>query len=226
MSIQDSLHELIRKNRVDSVLLVRAARPLYDQWTIRKWHRDGEPAPPPYAIKRKLLRDFARRFGLRIFVETGTFYGDTSFALRNCFDRLFSIELDHALFERAAQRLRRYKQISLLEGDSGQLIPRILAEIGEPALFWLDAHYSGGITAHGSLGSPILSELDRIFSHSVPNHVILIDDARDFTGQDGYPTVAELREAVLARRPDLAMEVRHDIIRIHQRACGQQTAFA
>jgi hypothetical protein len=226
MSIQDTLHGLMRKNRIDDGLLVRAARPLYDQWAIRNWHRNGEPAPPPYAIKRNILRDFARQFGLRIFVETGTFYGDTSFALRNCFDRLFSIELDHTLFERASQRLRRYKQITVLEGDSGQLIPSVLAEIGEPVLFWLDAHYSGGITAHGSLGSPISRELDTIFSHSVPNHVILIDDARDFTGQDGYPTVRELRESMLARRPDLNMEVRHDIIRIHQRDRGQQTSFA
>jgi hypothetical protein len=226
MSIQDSLHGLMRNNRIDDTLLVRAARPLYDQWTIRKWHRNGEPVPPPYAMKRSILRDFARRFGLRIFVETGTFYGDTSFALRNCFDRLFSIELDHTLFNRASQRLGRYKQITLLEGDSGQLIRRVLAEIGEPVLFWLDAHYSGGVTAHGSLGSPISQELDTIFSHSVRDHVILIDDARDFTGQDGYPTVPELREAVLARRPDLDMEVRHDIIRIHQRDRGMQTSVA
>jgi hypothetical protein len=217
MNIQDSLHRLMRENRNDDSLLVRAARPLYDQWAIRKWRSNGEPAPPPYAIKRKALRDFAQRFGLRTFIETGTFYGDTSFALRNSFDRIFSIELDHALFERASRRLERYQQIILLEGDSGELIPKVMAQISEPALFWLDAHYSGGITAHGSIGSPISRELDTIFSHSVQNHVILIDDARDFTGQDGYPTVPELRESVSARRPDLIMEVRHDIIRIHQR---------
>jgi hypothetical protein len=225
MSIQDSLHGLMRQNRIDDTLLARAARPLYDQWMIRRWHRKGEPAPPPYAIKRNILRDFARRFGLRIFVETGTFYGDTSFALRNCFDRLFSIELDHNLFERASQRLRRYKQITCLEGDSGKLIPRVLAEINQPVLFWLDAHYSAGVTARGSIDTPISSELDTICAHSVRNHVILIDDAREFVGKDGYPTVPALRESVLAQRPDFTVEVRHDIIRIQQRDSGQETSL-
>jgi hypothetical protein len=66
----------------------------------------------------------------------------------------------------------------------------------------------------GELDSPIFAELDVIMTHAIQNHVILIDDARDFTGKGGYPTVPQLREYLMEKRPNFNMEVRHDIIRI------------
>jgi hypothetical protein len=213
-SIRKTLNRLMRSNYMDDMMPMRAARCFYDWWAIRSWRRRGEQAPPPYAIKRHTLREYARRFGLRILVETGTFYGDTSFALRNNFQRIVSIELDQALYERAKERLQPYKQITVLQGDSGKVIARVMGEISEPVLFWLDAHYSGGITARGEVDSPIFAELDVILTHSIKNHVILIDDARDFTGKGGYPTVPRLREYLLGKRRNLEMEVRHDVIRI------------
>jgi hypothetical protein len=213
-SIRTTLNELMRNNRMDDTAPIRAARFFYDRWAVRSWRRRGEPAPPPYALKRRTLREYAGRFGLRMLVETGTFYGDTSFTLRNDFERIVSIELNYDLYERAKERLRPYKQIMVLQGDSGNVITRVMQEVFQPVLFWLDAHYSGGITARGELDSPIFAELDVILTHPIQNHVILIDDARDFTGKGGYPTVPQLREYLIGRRPNFNMEVRHDIIRI------------
>lgn len=215
-SMRKTLNKLMRSNRLDNLIPVRAARFFYDRWAVGSWRRRGEPAPPPYALKRRTLREYARRFGLTMLVETGTFYGDTSFALRNDFDSIVSIELDRALHERAKKRLQPYKQITLLQGDSGKVIAGVMQGVSQPVLFWLDAHYSGGITARGELDSPIFAELEAILTHSIKNHVILIDDARDFTGGGGYPTVLQLREYLRERRPDFRMEVRHDVIRIHR----------
>jgi hypothetical protein len=55
----------------------------------------------------------------------------------------------------AAFRPPPYKQITVLQGDSGNVITRVMQEVFQPVLFWLDAHYSGGITARGELDSPI-----------------------------------------------------------------------
>ena len=81
-------------------------------------------------------------------------------------------------------------------------------------MFWLDAHYSSGVTARGVVDSPIAQELETIFSHPAKGHVILIDDAREFTGHGGYPTIEELYEFVLARKPGWRMLVYNDMIRI------------
>ena len=43
--------------------------------------------------RHALLIDYAERFNLRVFVETGTCSGDTVREMRGHFDRIYSIEL-------------------------------------------------------------------------------------------------------------------------------------
>jgi hypothetical protein len=78
----------------------------------------------------------------------------------------------------------------------------------------LDGHYSAGITARGDLDTPIMAELSAICDHPIDGHVILIDDARCFTGEDDYPTVDEVRDFVASRKPDHGFELALDIMRI------------
>lgn len=89
--------------------------------------------------------------------------------------------------------------------------------MNEPCLFWLDGHYSGGNTSNGEKETTIMEELKRICAHSVINYVILIDDAREFTGQDDYPTLESLRIFIKARLPCHEFEVQGDIIRIYKK---------
>ncbi len=95
------------------------------------------------------------------------------------------------LHQRARARLKRYSNVKLIQGDSAALLPDLLAGLSEPAGFWLDAHFSGGETARGDVDTPVVSELRAILGHPMRRHVILIDDARLFTGGDGYPCVDE-----------------------------------
>ena len=102
--------------------------------------------------------------------------------------------------------------ITILEGNSGELLRRAIASLTEPALFWLDGHYSGSITARGGQASPITDEIEAILAHPAGGHVVLIDDARYFNGCDGYPTIDALREKILSRAPGSRVEVADDII--------------
>ncbi len=58
-------------------------------------------------------------------------------------------------------------------------------------------------------------ELFAIFSHPIKNHVILIDDARCFIGQNDYPELDILKQYVLEKRPEFIFDVGEDIMRIH-----------
>lgn len=147
----------------------------------------------PHILKRRIIKRKAQEHNARMFVETGTLFGDMTYSQRNHFKRLFSIELDSYLFHRACRRLKRFPHITLLHGDSGQKIAEVLKEVTEPCVFWLDAHFSGGITAHGEQATPIHKEIVAILKHDIKDHVILIDDARDFNGSGGYPSSKELR---------------------------------
>ena len=186
-----------------------------DRALIETWERSGCPSPPPDAVKQRTVREYGERFGLDCLVETGTCLGAMLDAVKGCFKKIYSIELDNALFENAQTRFRTYKHIRLRQGDSGDVLPDVLREVRQPSLFWLDAHYSGGFTAKGEVETPVVKELEAVFHHAAQGHVVLIDDARCFTGEHDYPTIDELQRLVLTSWPDAAFSVEHDIVRIH-----------
>ncbi|MBX3012077.1 MAG: hypothetical protein KF832_11250 [Caldilineaceae bacterium] len=184
---------------------------------LLKWELAGKPVPVPHLVKQKTVKAYAEQFSVRTLIETGTYLGTMIEATKSSFSRIFSIELDLELYERAQKRFAHLPHIVLFQGDSSDVLPKILAQIDSPSLFWLDAHYSGGITAKGSLDTPIMSELQQIFEHSLTGHVILIDDAREFMGQDGYPALQDLTDYVLSQSPNYVVSVLDDVIRIHLR---------
>jgi hypothetical protein len=191
-------------------VLRRKAEP---RLTVRRWKQEGRPVPPPPAVKQQVLRSYAQQYGLRTFVETGTFFGDTTAALRPHVDQVLTIELSPELAGRARQRFARAPNVHILEGDSSLLLPEILAQLREPALFWLDGHYSAGITARGNEDTPVRTELRAILEHPIRKHVILIDDARDFKGGE-YPTIEEVAETVRSHSSGYNFDLRDDIIRL------------
>ena len=165
--------------------------------------------------KREFLVDLLRRHGISVFIETGTHLGQTAEAMAPHVARCVTVELDSALYEEAKRRLIDLANVEILHGDSSDVLPAILRTIHAPALFWLDAHYSGGRTAKGKLASPIESELNMIFDHPVKNHVIAIDDARDLLGVGGYPSISQLRRMIL-NRTNYSMRLRNDILWLYQ----------
>ena len=183
----------------------------------RQWLEAGKPIPVPDAVKQLTVREYAFRYGIRVFVETGTYLGDMVFATKDIFERIYSIELSNELCEQARKRFSKDKHISILLGDSGKVLPQVLSDVHEPCLFWLDAHYSEGITARGEKETPILDEIGCVLSHPMEDHIILIDDARLFTGNNDYPTLNELRELVADKFHHYIFVVEDDIIRIYSK---------
>ena len=181
---------------------------------LSRWKRKGCSVPPPHVVKEECVLSHAKRYGLRILVETGTFHGEMIETALGHFDIIYSIELDDALYAAAVKKFAGHKEVRLLHGDSGQMIGKVLAELKAPALFWLDAHYSGDGTAHGPLETPIIAEMKQVLDHPIKTHAVLIDDARFFDGGEDYPTIPETEQLVATFTPKRRFEVLHDIIRV------------
>ena len=134
--------------------------------TVLEWWESGCDPPPPNARKRQLLHETLRFHRLQVAIETGTFLGDTTAFLAERCDRVTTIELDPGLAARARDRFSHRVGVTVLEGDSGKLLEAVLAGVDEPALFWLDGHFSGvheGVqTARGEADTPLRSELETI----------------------------------------------------------------
>jgi hypothetical protein len=184
----------------------------------RCWEKNGKPIPPPHLVKQRAVKEYAAKFSARTLIETGTYHGDMVNATKYIFDKIFSVELDKTLYEQAKKKFAKFDRISIMQGDSGEVLPHILAEALPPCLFWLDAHYSGGQTAKGDIDTPVMEELRLIFDQTPGEPAILIDDARLFVGHNDYPTMEQLRSFVFKRRPDYVIEVENDIIKIHKKS--------
>ncbi len=180
----------------------------------KKWELAGKPLPPPHTVKQEAIQHYQKRSGYNVLVETGTYKGDMVFAQKEYFKKLYSIELSQALFEMAQKRFRGQPGITLLQGNSGDVIANVLKELKEPAIFWLDGHYSGGITATIEKYSPIVEELETLIVNNQLQHIILIDDARIFVGEHGYPAIEEMKDITAKKLPGYHFSVDEDIIRL------------
>jgi SAM-dependent methyltransferase len=198
-----------------------AATPAGDE--LARWKALGAPIPPPHDVKAAAILRLAREHGARVLVETGTYQGDMVAATLDAFDAIHTIELDASLHAAAARRFASAPHVRCLQGDSGRVLPQILSSLGEPALFWLDGHWSGGMTARGDLDTPVLEELRHVLAHPVRGHVLLVDDARLFGTDPAYPAASEIVERIRRAWPDHDVEIAADAIRaIPRRAAMEQ----
>ena len=92
------------------------------------------------------------------------------------------------------------------------MIPALLKKLNRPCLFWLDGHYSGGVTAKADVETPVISELKAILEHHIKGHIILIDDARLFNGTKDYPTIIGLQTFLQKYSSKFFFEIEQDII--------------
>lgn len=185
-------------------ILLKLSRAIFD-WPPR-------PCTPP--VKESTVTEYGREWNIGNLIETGTFEGTMTNGQKDHFRCIVTIELDRALYESAKQRFKDFPHIHVLHGDSGVMLVEALRLVTGPTLFWLDAHYSGGVTAKAELETPILKELSIIASRGNRGDVILIDDARHFGWRSDYPRLTKIRQFVKKHLPDYQVTVESDLIRI------------
>jgi hypothetical protein len=176
---------------------------------------------PSYAEKRAILENYTEKFSLQVMVETGTFRGDTVEYFKNKFSKLYSIELSEELAEKAAARFKNNSHIKIICGDSGDVLQDLVKEIDAPALYWLDGHYSSEFfigneyfkTALGEKQTPVKKELQTLLNDR-HKHVILIDDARLFTGTNDYPSMNEIKKMAARSPHGYTVSLSKDIIHL------------
>jgi hypothetical protein len=147
---------------------------------------------PPHQV----VLDLRDRCGLRRFVETGTYLGETTAWAAEQFACVSTIERSPALYAKARAILAEWDNVECLLGNSRELLVRLAGE-KTPTLYWLDAHWSGGETAGKDEECPLLAEIAAIGGAAAETgSVLLIDDARLFLAPPPLPHQA-------AQWPDL-----------------------
>lgn len=183
---------------------------------LRQWEKSGAVGPMPNLGKQRVVVQYIKNFSPAVFIETGTYKGKMVYGVMPHIKEIYSIELSTTHCRKAQRRFAGYPNIHILQGQSGEVLPKILNGINKSCLFWLDAHYSGGSTVRGDLDTPIMQEMECILNHTrAEQHVVLIDDASLFVGENDYPTLETLEHFILDAHPAWIFEVKDDIIRTH-----------
>jgi glycosyltransferase involved in cell wall biosynthesis len=167
-----------------------------------------------FSIDPQLVELLTQRMPFDVFIETGTFRGDTIALVKPYFSKIFSIESSERYYRTAASRFQDDSSITVLRGDSRIVLADLVKQMSDASiLFWLDAHWCEDENTIGrSSQCPLLGEL-RSIHHLNEDSIILIDDARLFLCPPGKPHD-------YARWPDLndvlaalnALSDRHGII--------------
>jgi hypothetical protein len=147
---------------------------------------------PPEA----LILALQRRVQAADFIETGTYRGDTAGWAAGHFERVTTVEFSSAYHAAAQARFRGQPKVRTLHGNSASVLREVVPGLAGPAIFWLDAHWSGLDTAGQEAECPLLEEIALINAVS-REHVLLVDDARLFCAPPPRPHRAE-------QWPDLA----------------------
>jgi len=124
----------------------------------------------------------------KVFVETGTYdfvSGATIYHIWPHFRKLYTIEIVKEYSERAKKKaeLAGVTNITFLAGDSTDVLPTVISEINETALFWLDAHFCNDTISprgHGKIDPPLREEINAIFNGNKYQSIILIDNVSTF----------------------------------------------
>jgi hypothetical protein len=128
-------------------------------------------------IPKTLAAFMQKEYGLSVFIETGTYMASTALWAADIFKEVYTIELSDVFYQRAIRKYGNITNIKFLQGLSSAVLNNVLSAEIPPALFWLDAHWSGGDTAGEDTPCPLIDEVKLILKAN-SEHFILIDDAR------------------------------------------------
>lgn len=121
------------------------------------------------------LKDDFRNFD--IFVETGTYMGQTIRNMEPLFSELYTIEVSENLYNNLN---KNSKKINFILGDSSIIFESLLNNLHRDTIFFLDGHWSSGETGKGVKDCPLIEEINLINEKFKHRAILIIDDYRMF----------------------------------------------
>ena len=118
-------------------------------------------------------------FQFNTFVESGTWHGETIFEVERYFKQLYTIEIKKELYEEAKERYSGNK-ITFINGDSSIEMSKLVKDLNENVIFFLDGHWSKMDTGMGTKEIPLIEEIEAINNDFKQAAIIIIDDLRLF----------------------------------------------
>ena len=179
---------------------------------IKYWGKNNFLENAPQFVKEFVFEKYG--IANAPWVESGTYLGKTTNFLSKRYPHVYSIEPGLDLYNTALKRFSG-KNVTLYNDISENVLPKLLKNLSGDINFWLDGHYSEGITFKGEKDCPVEDELNaiEINMNNFKKVTILIDDLRCFlpdnTLYPDYPSIDYLVD--WARKFKMRWRIEYDI---------------
>ena len=186
--------------------------------SLNNWFKRNFSSPSPEFVKHEIIKK--NNLDNSFWIETGTYYGDTTKLLSNISDEVISIEADKRLYDLAVKKFQNIKNIKIINDKSQSALEEILknSENHKNLCLYLDAHLcmdhltKTPTFKEENLETPIMVELNIIENYlkKFDKVNILVDDIRLFDGKtQNYPNLNVIVD--WARKNNSNWFIEHDI---------------
>ena len=191
---------------------------LKNRRSFKNWKKRNFQPPSPEFIKHRIIKN--NNLENSLWIETGTYYGETTTILSEISSKTISIEADKQLYNLSRKKLANLSNVEIVLGNSKEILPNIINSNlkYDNICFYLDAHlchdHLKDVKTFGNEDSatPIRMELSYI-ENSFKNFKkinILIDDIRFFRGKfQNYPNINYLTD--WCEKNNLEWKIEQDI---------------
>jgi hypothetical protein len=187
--------------------------------SLKNWHKRNFRSPSPSFIKLKILN--SENMDNCLWIETGTYYGETTYFLSKIAKKVISVEADERLFNLASYKFKLFRNVEIFLSKSEEILEKILIKEKDfkNLCIYLDAHlcidHIKKIDTFGSknTSTPIVKELE-IIEKNLKNFKsikIFIDDIRLFNlNYHNYPNINEIVD--WCKKNQLQWTIEQDIL--------------
>ena len=141
-----------------------------------------------FSIDVDLVAFLARHLPFEVFVETGTFEGESIDRVKPYFNRFYSVELSAHYWELSKKRFEDDSLVTIANGHAPDFLKALMPGLkGKSVLFWLDSHWCDANATGGETSQCALLDELRAIDVLGNDSVVFIDDARLFLCPPGVP---------------------------------------
>ena len=144
----------------------------------------------------------------RIWIETGSGTGGgIQHAVNANYDKVYSIELSKDLYDVCNDRFENERErVTLFNGDSLEVLPKLLEDIDEPFVLMLDAHWSGGVFIGEHQYTFLPKEISSLIkcSEKFTDSTIVVDDMTKYIHDTAWCN--SIYDLVLKVKPNATKE--------------------
>ena len=147
---------------------------------------------------------------IKNFVETGTYKADSTILASKHFEHVYTIEIFEKLYQESKKRAENegVTNIDFHLGDSLDKLREIVPKVLDGAVFFIDAHISGGDSGwNGKIRVPLFEELDIILNQSLGPSVFIVDDLRLWKDIKAWDWIHVTNEGILQKFKDKKIKV-------------------